>query len=337
MITRERLIESHNPEYVAALEEADSGEWKDRFAQFNLGVDDCPVFKGMFDYTLLYCSATLTGVDLITEENANVVFNPLGGFHHSSRDHAEGFCYVNDVIAAIDLLLARDYRVAYIDIDAHHGNGVQDAYYRDDRVLTISIHQSGKTFYPWGGFETEIGEDIGRGFNMNIPLPPNKPTTTPTRRCSTGWSSDRGGTVRAVGRRRRRRSRHTQSDPLADLCLTNNGMEAVVKRIQEFSRHLLLLGGGGYALKSTTEAWCRMWAAANRIDSMPDFMLGMGGTFLGGEDIAGADIVDMTYHVTGDKKTAIMEELQRIAAFHEENTIPAMRQALAAKNPATSP
>jgi len=335
MITKERLIESHNPDYVDALEEANSGEWQDRYTEFNLGVDDCPVFAGMFDYTLLYSSATLTGVDLITEENANVVFNPLGGFHHSSRDHAEGFCYINDVIAAIDLLLARDFRVAYVDIDAHHGNGVQDAYYRDDRVLCVSLHQSGKTLYPWGGFENEIGEDIGKGFNMNIPLPEQTDDDAYEKIFArvvvpAVEAFAPSVVVSVIG------ADTHKSDPLAGLCLTNNGMEEVVRRIQKFSRHLLLLGGGGYELKATTQAWCRMWAAANRIDSMPDFMLGMGGTFLGGEDISGADIIDMTYRVTGDKKADIMAELERIASFHEETTIPAMLHALGAKNPAES-
>jgi len=330
-ITKERLIESHDPDFIEALEEANSGVWQDRFSQFNLGVDDCPVFAGMFEYVMLYVSATLTGVDLITEENANVVFNPLGGFHHASRSHAEGFCYVNDVTAAIHLVLGRGHRVAYIDIDAHHGNGVQDAYYRDDRVLTISLHQTGKTLYPWGGFENEIGEDIGLGYNVNVPLPEETDDdayekifdriVTPTVEMFAP-----SAVVAVIGADTHR------SDPLANLSLTNNGMESVVRRIQGFSRHLLLLGGGGYELKSTTQAWCRMWAAANRIDSLPDFMLGMGGTFLGGEDIAGADIIDMTYRVSGEKKVAIMKELERIATYHENVTFPAMMRTLGAKS-----
>jgi acetoin utilization deacetylase AcuC-like enzyme/acyl-CoA hydrolase/RimJ/RimL family protein N-acetyltransferase len=331
MIEKSRLIESHDPDYIEALQEAGTGEWQDRFTAFNLGVDDCPIFAGLFDYVLLYASATLTGVDLITEENANVVFNPLGGFHHASRSHAEGFCYINDAVAAIDLFLARGYRVAYIDIDAHHGNGVQDAYYRDDRVLTISLHQSGKTLYPWSGFENEIGEDIGEGFNINIPLPVETDDDAYEKvfnRIVPAAVEVFAPTVvvAVVGADTHR------SDPLANLCLTNNGMENVAKKIQEFSRHLLMLGGGGYEIKSTTQAWCRMWAAANRIDSLPDFMLGMGGTFLGGEDITGADIIDMAYHVTGDKKTSILKELDRVATWHETHTLPAMEKALGAKN-----
>ncbi len=170
MIQKERLVESHSPEYIDALETADPAAWRDELIMFNLGTDDCPIFPGLFDFVLLYSSATATGVDLIMNEDANVVFNPIGGFHHASRSRAEGFCYVNDAILAIDMFLAGGYRVAYVDIDAHHGNGVQDAYYKDDRVLVTSTHESGKTLYPWSGFETEIGEDGGEGYTINIPL-----------------------------------------------------------------------------------------------------------------------------------------------------------------------
>lgn len=326
-ITRQRLIESHSPAFIDALEEANSGVWQDKFIQFHLGGDDCPIFQGVFDYVLLYTSATITGVELITEQNANVVFNALGGFHHANRSYAEGFCYVNDAIVAIDMLLARGYRVAYIDIDAHHGNGVQDAYYGDDRVLTISLHQSGKTLYPWSGFETEIGEGIGAGFTINVPLPEEtddeayervfKRVVTPAVEMFAP-----AVVVAVIG------ADTHKADPLARLCLTNNGMEDVMKILRGYATHLLLLGGGGYDEKTTARAWCRMWAAANRIDSLPDYMLVMGGTFLGGEDIRGAEIVDMNYRVSGDKKTAIMKELDRIATFHETTTFPILRKAL---------
>jgi acetoin utilization protein AcuC len=301
--------------------------WRDKFIQFHLGGDDCPVFQGLFDYVLLYTSATITGVELITDQNANIVFNALGGFHHASRSYAEGFCYVNDAIVAIDMLLARGYRVAYIDIDAHHGNGVQDAYYGDDRVLTVSLHQSGKTLYPWSGFENEIGEGIGKGFTINVPLPEEtddeayekvfKRVVTPAVEMFAP-----AVVVAVIG------ADTHKADPLARLSLTNNGMEEVMKIMRGYATHLLLLGGGGYDERTTARAWCRMWAAANRIDSLPDYMLVMGGTFLGGEDIRGSEIVDMNYRVSGEKKSAIMKELDRVAAFHETTTFPILKKAL---------
>jgi acetoin utilization deacetylase AcuC-like enzyme/GNAT superfamily N-acetyltransferase len=328
MVTKERLAESHAPGYMDALEEANSGVWSEELVKYNLGTDDCPVFPGLFDYVLLYSSATLTGVDLITEENANVVFNPLGGFHHASRAHAEGFCYVNDIVAAIDTFLARDYRVACVDIDAHHGNGVQDAFYNDDRVLTVSLHQSGKTLYPWSGFGSEIGQDIGEGFNINIPLPEQTDDESFLRVFDNVVVPAvemfaPSVVIAVVGADTHR------NDPLANLSMTNNGMEEAMERLRKFGRHLLILGGGGYDLACTTRAWCRVWAAANHIDALPDYMVVMGGTFLGGEGVQGAEVVDMNYRVTGAKKSVIKQELSRLIAWHRKETFPRMESALA--------
>jgi acetoin utilization deacetylase AcuC-like enzyme/acyl-CoA hydrolase/GNAT superfamily N-acetyltransferase len=321
LITKARLFESHDPEFINTLELANDGQWRDQYLRFHLGGDDCPIFPGLFDYVLLYTSATCTGVDLILDENANVVFNPLGGFHHASRSHSEGFCFVNDVIVAIDSFLARGFRVAYVDLDAHHGNGVQDAYFSDDRVLFISLHQTGKTLYPFSGFETEIGEGNGTGFTINVPLPEETDDEAyeeifarlvPKALRQFGPSV----IVAAIG------ADTHKSDPLSNLNLTNNGMVTAVKHLRDHCQHLLLLGAGGYDEQTTTRAWCRMWAAANRIDALPDYMLVMGGSFMGGAGIQGADLVDMQFRVSGDTKKAILKELDRIASFHEEHTLP---------------
>ncbi len=325
MTTRERLIESHDPAFIETLERAGAGKWDEALIHYNLGGDDVPVFRGLFDYIMLYTSATLTGVDLITDDKVNLVFNPLGGFHHASRNHAEGFCYVNDAIVAIDDFLAHGFRVAYIDIDAHHGNGVQDTYYKDDRVLVISTHETGKTLYPWSGFETEIGEERGRGFNINIPMPPQTDDEafemvldqilTPAMKFFKP-----GVVVAVVGADTHR------NDPLTHLSLTNNGMVEALKRVRTYSNHLLLLGGGGYNLKSTARAWCRMWATANRIDSMPDYLSVLGGTFLGSEELKGAGIVDPAYRVSGEEKDKIFEALDEVIQFHMDETLPLLKE-----------
>ncbi len=326
LITKERLIESNDPGFIEALEKANDGKWKDEYLEYHLGGDDCPVFQGLFDYVLLYSSATCKGASLILEENANVVFNPLGGFHHASRSHSEGFCYVNDIILAIDKFLARGFRVAYVDIDAHHGNGVQDAYYSDDRVLFVSLHQTGKTLYPWSGFENEIGDGIGKGFNINIPLPEetdDEAYEMVYKRIVPKAVNLFSPTVivMAIG------ADTHKNDPLSNLNLTNNGMVTAVKLLRESCQHLMLLGAGGYDDQTTTKAWARMWAAANRVDDLPDYMLVMGGSFMGGSGLGGgADIVDMQYRVSGDTKKAIMKELERIAEFHETNTLPLIGQ-----------
>lgn len=321
MVTRERLTESHDPIFIANLERANLGKWEDEFLAYHLGSDDTPIFAGLFDYILLYTSATITGADLIINENANVVFNLLGGFHHATRNHAEGFCYVNDIIAAIDTFLAQGLRVAYIDLDAHHGDGVQDAYYQDDRVLTISLHQTGKSLFPWSGFETENGEGIGKGFNINIPLPEEtddeafgRAFSGVVNRAVTAFAPN--VVVSVVG------ADTHKNDPLTNLNLTNNGMVEAVKEIRDFSNHLLLLTGGGYDVTSTSRAWCRIWAAANRVDSMPDYLLVMGGSFLGSQGLMGAEMIDRAYRITGEEKKLINDEIDRIVDYHIKTTIP---------------
>jgi acetoin utilization deacetylase AcuC-like enzyme/acyl-CoA hydrolase/GNAT superfamily N-acetyltransferase len=320
-ITKQRLTESHAPDFIDALERANDGLWREEYLKYHLGGDDCPIFPGLFDYVMLYTSATCTGVDLILDENANVVFNPLGGFHHASRLHSEGFCYVNDIIVAIDHFLARGFRVAYVEIDAHHGNGVQDAYYTDDRVLFISLHQTGRSFFPWSGFETEIGEGNGKGFTINVPLPEG----TDDEAFELAFSRivpqalerfKPWVIVAAIG------ADGHKSDSLSDLSLTNNGMATAIRLLREHSQHLLLLGAGGYNEQATSRAWARMWATANRIDAQPDYMLVMGGNFLGGQGLGGSNLIDMSYRISGESKQSLLAEIERIIGFHEERTLP---------------
>jgi hypothetical protein len=99
-------------------------------------------------------------------------------------------------------------------------------------------------------------------------------------------------------------------------------MVEAMKRIRGYSTHLLLLGAGGYSVETTAQAWCRIWATANRIDSMPDYLTVLGGVFLGAGDLQGAGIVDMAYRLTGEEKDAILAEIDRIVAFHEKHTLP---------------
>ena len=127
------------------------------------------MFKGVYDFSLLVLGATLLGAALISSGKVNTVFSPVGGLHHAGYDHAEGFCYVNDIVIAIKRLLKGGMKkIIYVDIDAHHGNGVQDAFYDSDEVLFISLHQSGDTLYPWSGFENEMGNGKGLGYTVNV-------------------------------------------------------------------------------------------------------------------------------------------------------------------------
>ena len=321
LIAEERLVESHDPGFLAALKRAGAGELDQSLVRYGLGTDDCPIFPGLWDYVLLYCSSTLAAVDRLLEHRDEMAFCPLGGFHHSSRSHAEGFCYVNDVIVAIDDLLAHGLRVAFVDIDAHHCNGVQDAYYDDDRVLVISLHESGKTLYPWSGFEDEIGKDKGLGTNVNVPLPAEtdddcylKAFTAIVPPLLVAFAPD--VVVAEVGADTHHR------DPLTHLRLTGNGYGECIETLRELSPRLLMLGGGGYDLNTVTRSWALAWAAANNIVSTPGYMANLGGVFLGSLELDEASLEDMRYVTSGDLKTAILGEVDRLCEFHRKNTFP---------------
>ncbi|KAK7489028.1 hypothetical protein BaRGS_00019689 [Batillaria attramentaria] len=136
---------------------------------FNVG-EDCPVFDGMFDFCSMYTGASLEGAVKLNNNHCDIAVNWSGGLHHAKKYEASGFCYVNDIVIAILELLKYHPRVLYIDIDIHHGDGVQEAFYLTDRVMTVSFHKHGNYFFPGTGDMYEIGADSGRYYSVNVPL-----------------------------------------------------------------------------------------------------------------------------------------------------------------------
>ncbi len=142
---------------------------------YGLGPGDNPIFKGMFEASSMVCGASLIAAEKVwLDENCNVAFNPAGGLHHAIENRASGFCIFNDIAVALRYLkkLNKDIRIAYLDIDCHHGDGVQWIFYDDPNVLTISIHESGQFLFPGTGHLDEMGEDEGLGYSINFPLLP---------------------------------------------------------------------------------------------------------------------------------------------------------------------
>ena len=126
----------------------------------------------MHEASLLTTGATLVGMEEVLAGRSRVAFNGSGGLHHAMADRASGFCIYNDPAIACALIADRGLKVAYVDIDAHHGDGVQAAFYDTDRVLTVSLHQDGRTLFPGTGFADERGTGKGAGYSVNVPLPP---------------------------------------------------------------------------------------------------------------------------------------------------------------------
>ncbi len=264
--SRKELLAYHSKEYLYVLEASNEGKYIEGLEAFGLGPGDNPVFPGMFDWSRLIAGASLKAADLVDSGEADITFNIAGGLHHALAARASGFCYINDPVLAIQFLLGRGRRVAYVDIDAHHGDGVQDAFYFSDRVLTISLHETGDALFPGTGFKEEIGADAGKGFSVNVPLPAGtddelfvhafnevvppliekfKPDIIVSQLgVDTFWS-----------------------DPLAHLNLTTNGFCTMVQTMKSLAPKWVALGGGGYDIANVARAWTLAWAIMNDVNA----------------------------------------------------------------------
>ncbi|WP_347040377.1 acetoin utilization protein AcuC [Glutamicibacter halophytocola] len=140
--------------------------------EFGLGTEDDPVFSGMHDAAARIVGGSVIAAQAIMDQDAVRAVNFAGGMHHASKNKASGFCIYNDAAAAIQRMLDQGARrVAYIDVDAHHGDGTESIFWDDDRVLTISLHESGLSLFPGTGFANEIGGEQAQGSAVNVALP----------------------------------------------------------------------------------------------------------------------------------------------------------------------
>ena len=149
----EELLLAHSEEYLQALRRVGQGEIFPEMLTYGIGTEDNPPLRGIYDWSLRCAGATRDGIVEILNNGIDIAFNPLGGFHHALRAQASGFCYINDIVVAIKEAPNYKVKVTYVDIDAHHGDGVQKAFYHDERVQFVSLHESGKYIYPYTGFE----------------------------------------------------------------------------------------------------------------------------------------------------------------------------------------
>jgi acetoin utilization protein AcuC len=314
----------HDRDYLSALKEANDGVFREELLEFGLGTVDCPVFPGVYDYSALIAGGTLLGTHLVQEGRYDLAFNPAGGFHHAQRRNAEGFCYVNDIAVAIRGLVREGCRVAYIDLDAHHGDGVQSAFYDDGRVLTISLHESGKSLFPWSGFETEIGEGEGKGYNINVPLPPQ----TDDEVFLLAFHEVVPAAVEAfdpdivfalLG------ADGLLADPLSHLRLTNNAYAETVKAIERMSPKCVALGGGGYEMNSVTRAWCLAWSVMNGVEPQDEYAGTIGGMMLGTEYVEGGSLRDRHAYTTGPIKEEIRKEVVRVTSYLKRKALPLIK------------
>ena len=243
----------HDPEFISMVKAIDAGEADERRGlEFGLGTPDDPIFAGMHKASAAVCGASISAAELVAAGSHRHSFNPAGGLHHARRREASGFCIYNDPAAAIAkvLELQPTWRVLYLDVDVHHGDGVQWIFYDEPRVLTVSLHQSGRYLYPGTGFEDETGEGAGRGTSVNVPLLPF------TGNDDYLWALDRvltevAGAFRPDVVLTQLGADTHHGDPLANLGLTMAAYPEMARIIHEVvHRHSddrwIATGGGGY-------------------------------------------------------------------------------------------
>ena len=259
----------HSPAYIAAVRRAGGDAPDASVISYGLGTPDDPIFRGMHEASALVAGATLAAARAVWTGTAEHGANIAGGLHHAMRGHASGFCVYNDPAIAIAWLLEQGAeRIAYVDIDVHHGDGVQAAFYDDPRVLTISLHEHPATLFPGTGLPTETGGPGADGSAVNVALPAG------TR--DAGWLRAFHAVVPALLESFAPQILVSQHgcdthwlDPLADLQLSIDAQRAAHAKLHQLAHQYaggrwLLTGGGGYELVQVVpRTWTHLLAEAS--------------------------------------------------------------------------
>jgi acetoin utilization protein AcuC len=254
------LARVHDLDYLAAVKAC--GRDGHAAPEYGIGPGDTPAFVGMHEASAQVCGATVAAAKAVLDGVAAHAFSPAGGLHHAMRDRASGFCVYNDPAVAIAWLLEHGVRrIAYVDVDVHHGDGVEAVFAADPRVLTVSVHESGRYLFPGTGFADEIGEGDAKGTVANLPLPPY--TTDDL------YLAAFDALVPALVRAFEPELLVTQlgcdthyTDPLAHLALTLRAYQGLAQRLHDLAHttsggRWLATGGGGYQWASVVpRAWC---------------------------------------------------------------------------------
>lgn len=317
LASTEDLLAYHTKEYIEILRAVNSGEYVAGAEAYGLGPGDNPVFPGVFSWSRLIAGASLKAADLVDSNEAAIAFNIAGGLHHAHASLASGFCYINDPVLVIKFLVNRGRKVAYIDVDAHHADGVQEAFYGTDKVLAISLHETGQALFPGSGFEHEIGEGLGEGYSVNIPLPPGTDDelfvhafTEIIPQLVAAFKPDIIVSQLGVDTFR--------SDPLAHLNMTTNGFCYVVRMIKSMASKWVALGGGGYDIANVARAWTLAWAIMNDIEAPEEIPE----TFLRQYPDAGflsRKLRDKPFVIEGRREEEMRKEVDRVIKYIKEH------------------
>jgi acetoin utilization protein AcuC len=253
--TDEELATLHTREYIEAVKRFGRGDMSTDPSRFNFSVGgDNPIYDGMYGASTLSTGASMVAAEVLEGKRASVAFSISGGLHHAAAGNASGFCVFNDPAVAINYLLSKGLRAVYVDIDVHHGDGVQAAFYDSDRVLTISIHESGAFLFPGTGSVEETGSGAGTGYSVNLPLYPYTEDDTylwafreVVPPLVEAFKPDVLVTQLGID--------SYYNDPLAHVLLTSRGYVEAVREFAGMGLPWLATGGGGYDVGAVARCW----------------------------------------------------------------------------------
>lgn len=258
----EEMSKYHSDDYIKFLRSIrpdNMSEYTKQMQRFNVG-EDCPVFDGLYDFCQLSSGGSIAGAVKINKQQTDIAINWAGGLHHAKKSEASGFCYVNDIVLAILELLKYHQRVLYIDIDIHHGDGVEEAFYTTDRVMSVSFHKYGE-YFPGTGDLRDIGAGKGKYYALNFPLRDGmddecyeqifQPVITKVMEYY-----QPSAVVLQCG------ADSLTGDRLGCFNLTVKGHAKCLEFVKKFNIPILMLGGGGYTIRNVARCWTYETAVA---------------------------------------------------------------------------
>jgi len=321
-VTDEQLLSAHSGDYLDRLREFSAAPEPRADFRYGLGDLENPVFPGVYDWACLGVSGTLEAARLVTEEGFAAAFNPLGGWHHAQKSRASGFSYLNDAAVAINYLLGQGKRVVYLDLDAHHGDGVQSAFYDTDRVLTISLHESGVYFFPGTGSESETGEGRGKGYSVNLPLLAHTDDALFMKAFDevafpliAAFNPDVLFTQLGADTFR--------TDPLTRLEVTTHAYSYIMRKLRALQIPWVAVGGGGYDMMNVARAWTIAWGVMNDRELPPRLPVPFAKliTQLG---FPHRMLLDAMHWAEPDDRNAALDAVEKSIAYLRANIFPTL-------------
>ncbi len=319
-VSEDQLLSFHDKGYLERMQEFSRSQVPRADFIYGLGDSENPVFPGFYDWACLGTAGTLEAARLVSDEGYSAAFNLAGGYHHAHRAKASGFSYLNDAVIAINELVANGKRVVYLDIDAHHGDGVQEAFYESAQVLVISMHESGIYFFPGTGFEDETGSGKGFGFTVNLPLLAHTDDPLYMKAFDeivypliAAYNPDI--LVTQLG------ADTFRTDPLSRLEITTHGYSYIINKLKALKIPWVAMGGGGYDLMNTARAWTITWSVMNGI-SLPSALPPSFVALASSMGYPNRMLVDAMHSADGDDRDLALAAIERVIARIRKEVFP---------------